>query len=1020
MVMKKYFSLVMLAIAAMVAYSCEEELVINFKIKNTQSDIKSLVINAIADDDIAPVTKTTLSGVNVVWATSDVIAGYEGSTKHTSTNTEIAEGGKQASFTFDGVSVDTNLDYLIYPAAAAGSEEGGLFHITIPTNQIATVNSFANGSNVALAEGKVAAETVLFKNLGGLLGIQINNDDIESIKISADEEMTGAGIADPSDFSSIADGGETYVSLTGGLNNGDTYYAVVYPGTYTNLKLVVTKTDGSRAVYTNPNSLTVLRNSNTLIASLTIPNEKWIVDRVFFEERFTEASGTAGWNGGAGGATFVADNDGWVSEKKYAGASCARFGTGTVAGNVTSPSIAIDSKYWGETVNFSFKAGSWSGDATSLGISVDGATISSSSVTLNNASWGNHDLTLTSITKSPITISFTKADRWFLDDVLVYYGEKPRVVTLTVSPSNDVNVTYNSGSTEFSVSHTVDDVANTEWTVSTSSPGFSVEKKGNNSGFIVSYTRNDGEARIGTITVSGAGRTVTVHVNQGAKSWIDVLTSTLIGVSSYADWSDIYSNTDAIYAGNSTKNGSNDIQLRSTNNSGIVSTTSGGVISRVVVTWGTGNDPNGRTLDVYGRDYAYESSSDLYGASKGDLLGSVNSKDGTTTIDVTGSYEYVGLRSNSGALYLADITLTWAELDPTVPKIKSNVATLDWTWDQTSAKTIKVTTNTSAPNSFTVTPTSMSWATVSTVGNVITVTPNATNTSTTDDNSGTITLHHDSGSISDVVVTCTQTKAPTHTISIVENPSSISLSATSGSGSVITIRSNYAWTCGTTGSGFSVSPMSGSEGDTEVTITPSSNGGATDALLGTVTFTDAIDAGTYVTKDVYQLAAGGVVPTGLTASWSYTTNSPISSLSSSTGNTSATITVTNNNSNRISGAAAGISSQKMAADNYWLFTIPDVENVSANTEVTISFSGVKKNNASAVAVEYQLAYKWDDGVWTTVGSTYTDTTTATEKEYTFTPGAKANGTLYIRYYVTSGGSTSAGNHYLGAVSLSCQ
>lgn len=191
--------------------------------------------------------------------------------------------------------------------------------------------------------------------------------------------------------------------------------------------------------------------------------------------------------------------------------------------------------------------------------------------------------------------------------------------------------------------------------------------------------------------------------------------------------------------------------------------------------------------------------------------------------------------------------------DPAIPLLSTDVSTLDWAWDATSAKTINVITNASAPNTFTVTPASMDWATVSTVGNVVTVTPKATNPSGID-NSGTITIHHDAGTISDVVVTCTQTKAPAHEISIKTNPSRIDLSGTKDTPTEITVVSNYAWTATYTGNGYSVSPDSGSAGETVVTLTPSADGGATETKLGDITFTDALDAETKVTKDIYQAA----------------------------------------------------------------------------------------------------------------------------------------------------------------------
>lgn len=146
----------------------------------------------------------------------------------------------------------------------------------------------------------------------------------------------------------------------------------------------------------------------------------------------------------------------------------------------------------------------------------------------------------------------------------------------------------------------------------------------------------------------------------GATEVADELTRATTGVSngatSYSNWSGKSVNT-AVYAGNSA--GSNDaIQLRSNNsNSGIVTTTSGGKVAKVTVSWNS-NTASGRTLNVYGKNSAYSDATDLYGNASGELLGTIVC--GTSTeLVIDGDYSYVGVRSNSSAMYLDAITFTW-------------------------------------------------------------------------------------------------------------------------------------------------------------------------------------------------------------------------------------------------------------------------------------------------------------------------------------------------------------------------
>ncbi len=141
----------------------------------------------------------------------------------------------------------------------------------------------------------------------------------------------------------------------------------------------------------------------------------------------------------------------------------------------------------------------------------------------------------------------------------------------------------------------------------------------------------------------------------------DVLTNgNTIGesTSNYAEWTTTVFNSGASYKGYSAGS-NNTIQLRSNNsNSGIVTTTSGGKVTKVVVTWGSGTT-NGRTLNVYGKNTAYSAATDLYNSSsQGTLLGTIVC--GTsTTLTISGDYNYIGMRSNSGAMYLDEIEITW-------------------------------------------------------------------------------------------------------------------------------------------------------------------------------------------------------------------------------------------------------------------------------------------------------------------------------------------------------------------------
>ena len=140
----------------------------------------------------------------------------------------------------------------------------------------------------------------------------------------------------------------------------------------------------------------------------------------------------------------------------------------------------------------------------------------------------------------------------------------------------------------------------------------------------------------------------------------DVLTLETTGVTgtSYSTWYGKTLASGATYAGNSA--GGNDaIQLRTKNsNSGIVTTKSGGRLAKIAVEWNS--NTSGRTLDIYGKNGAYSSATNLYETdAKGTKLGSIDSDTGSNELIIEGDYAYVGIRSNSGALFVNKIIITW-------------------------------------------------------------------------------------------------------------------------------------------------------------------------------------------------------------------------------------------------------------------------------------------------------------------------------------------------------------------------
>ncbi len=175
---------------------------------------------------------------------------------------------------------------------------------------------------------------------------------------------------------------------------------------------------------------------------------------------------------------------------------------------------------------------------------------------------------------------------------------------------------------------------------------------------------------------------------------IDVLNWQATGSpTNYTEWT--YNNTSsgAAYAGQSSGTYQS-IQLRAQTPSGIVSTVSGGKVTKVTVTWNS-NTANGRTVNVYGSNIAYSASSDLYNDNNaGQLLGSIVC--GTSTeLSISDNYAFIGLKSSSGALYLDKVEITWEQGGVIPPAITANNVNI--TYDATSGE-IAYTLNNPASN----------------------------------------------------------------------------------------------------------------------------------------------------------------------------------------------------------------------------------------------------------------------------------------------------------------------------------
>lgn len=230
-----------------------------------------------------------------------------------------------------------------------------------------------------------------------------------------------------------------------------------------------------------------------------------------------------------------------------------------------------------------------------------------------------------------------------------------------VVQQEELSVSASATSAQFAVS------ANVAWTVTLKEECAWVaeytENGENDDKVTVIFQKNESEQNREVVLVLSADGIAPVEmklVQKGktASGIVDILDKDFAPVSgnSYKDWSGKSAASDAVYAGQTL--GSEYIQLQASKKTvGIISTKSGGLVKKVILTWNSKVTDTSRKVYIYGSNEVYTSPADLYDSSKqGTQLASLNCTQ--TTIEISGEYAYVGIRSNN-TVYLDKIEITW-------------------------------------------------------------------------------------------------------------------------------------------------------------------------------------------------------------------------------------------------------------------------------------------------------------------------------------------------------------------------
>lgn len=297
----------LLAASFIAAVSCTKE-------EDTAKPEKSgrvLVLTAHADQDVD--TKTSLDGVTVKWSDRDFISAFAPTSwgeyhMERSSWPDVSADGTIAHFSFYDFEEDEEIKYAVYAPLSTIVVDGDEIHLDIPTSQEGRDGSFGEYANIAVAR-VTDINDLYFKNVGGLLAVKLKgagSHQVASITI-AGEEVNGGGMTgqtvvqiDEDEVVTTVCTGKDHVTVhnLAKAEVGSTFYAVVAPGTYTNVTITFTDTQGAKATYTKKTDMVVERNGNLLIGGFDIPEDKWVQinpeDPIEFEDPLVKAALVAG------------------------------------------------------------------------------------------------------------------------------------------------------------------------------------------------------------------------------------------------------------------------------------------------------------------------------------------------------------------------------------------------------------------------------------------------------------------------------------------------------------------------------------------------------------------------------------------------------------------------------------------------------------------------------------------------------------------------------------------------------
>ncbi len=815
--MKKIFTkLMLLAVAAAALVSCEN----NFGDVTINGEENLVKVTLTADKPtVVSEARTELNGTTPMWSAGDQIGVYvDGVDKDgnpTFNHYAFDNDSEVASptTTFTGKTALANTLYVYYPYVSGDAiNDDGVVKANLPAGQNPTAGSFDGAADIMIAkhvtldEEGTALNNLEFARLGAIVKVVLKDKSgklatqhLSSLKMTAANDLAGKVYLDVinQELGTLYDNTSrtksvtaTYLEATPFVNNANATYFVVYPNTLA---------EGSTLEFAAQTEDYKIAKSVALPSAIALESGVITTLNVSLEESHLEKIEKTTWVDDAYNL-IKNTNDLKVGDKVVIVAAGYDKAMGAQGGNnrsavdvtkdasginpivnITNDVAILDVEEGSIAGTFAFKSADGYLYAASSGSNYlrSEATLSANSSFLVTIAEGIASVTAQGSNTRNI-MKYNNNNNIFSCygsgqlDIAIYKLVGESVIKApAIKFGENIAVTIAADATE----GTADlKATNAEgWTVTATTTATWVSDLAYADGKITfSATENESETEERTATVNVTATkadyenvTTTFTITQSKKAAaggetggtvVDVLNYAFTGISgsSYQEWSGKTGTSGAVYAGQSNA-GVAYIQLRSSNsNSGIVTTKSGGKVRSITITWAS-NTGDGKTLDVYGKSSAYSAATDLYGNNKGTKIGTLT-KGQSNTLTITGDYEYIGMRSTSGAIYITQLEITWEtgegggstpEPEPATPVLSIKPTTLSFD-AAAGSKTITCTIENEVSGVNVTANESVDWLSTSVSGKTVTI--NATENTTTSERTATVTIAYTGAESKTVIV----------------------------------------------------------------------------------------------------------------------------------------------------------------------------------------------------------------------------------------------------------------------------